>query len=345
MKINMERLLQRLQELVETPSVVGYYPQIHALLEEFGKEIGVNITYDHRHTAYITLEGQNSDKIICYGGHLDTIGYMVRSVDENGLLKVRNLGGLSYTSTEGENVIIHTRSGKDYAGMIIHESHSVHVFDDAREAPRDVDHMRILIDADVHSPEDVAALGILPGDPVSVEPRYMVTEGGYIKSRHIDDKAAVAVLLEAIQALVESGTRPACTSVFAFPIYEEIGLGGAYVPEGVDAYIALDIGLIGPDNHGDEKKVSICAADRHLPYDWELTSRLIQTAREMGLPFGVDTFYRYGSDASAAVVAGNNIIPALYGPAVWSSHGYERTHVEGIKACAELTLALLESDF
>lgn len=337
--INTERLLEVMEEFINTPSVVGYYPQVHKKLEEFAQKHHYAVTYDNRHTAYIHVDGIYSDKTVCLGAHLDTIGMVVRSIEENGWLDVRNLGGVNFHSLEGENVYIHTRSGKTYTGMVICKSHSVHVFDDARSRERDFPEMAIVLDEDVTSKQDVEALGIMPGDLVSVEPRFIVTPSGYIKSRHIDDKANVAILLEILTILDEQQAAPFYDTVFAFPIYEEIGLGGRYVPDEISEYLALDIGLIGGLQNGSEKQVSIAGADRISPYDWDLTNELLDLSRKYDVNSAMDIYYRYGSDATAALEGGDNIAPASIGMGTMASHGYERTHIDGVFNTALLALA------
>lgn len=336
-----ERLLSVMKELIETPSVVGYYPQIHQVLEEMAAEMGFDVEYDRRHTAYIKVPGLNHDKTVCVGAHLDTIGMVVRAIEDNGWLAVRNLGGVNFHSLEGENVTVHTRENGDYTGMVICKDHSVHVFDDAREMERDFPNMKILLDEDVRSKEDVKKLGIQPGDLISVDPRLVITDSGFIKSRHIDDKASAAILIECLHQIAENNLVPACDTWFAFPIYEEIGLGGAYVPEEVDEYLALDIGLVGGMQSGDEKKVTISGADRISPYDWDLTTKLMKLARNNGIDYTMDVYYRYASDATAAIQAGNNIVPATIGMGCMNSHGYERTHIDGVLQTLKLTLAYI----
>lgn len=335
--------LDDLKELIETNSVVGYYPDIHKKIEDMVKRWGYEVTYDNKRTAYIQVPGQSHEKTVCVGAHLDTIGFMVRHVMDNGWLEIKSLGGINFHNVEGENVYVHTRSGKTYEGMLICKSHSVHVFDDARSLERDFKNMAILLDADVTSAQEVYDLGIDHGDLVSVEPRYRQTDT-FIKSRHIDDKAMVVAALETLRILKEENKVPAFDTLFAFPIYEEIGHGGAYVPEGVDEYVALDIGLIGPDYHGTEKSVCIGAGDYYSPYDWGLTNHIIELAKKHNINYCIDSYYHFGSDASAAIRSGNNVKPAVFGVGCMNSHGYERTSIEAIEACIQLTLAYVLND-
>lgn len=340
-QINTERMIDSLQKLIETPSVVGYGKEITPMLVDFAISHNLLYTMDRRRTIYLTITGLDPSHTICFGAHLDTIGMVVRSITEEGWLDVRNLGGVNFHSLEGENVTIHTRENGNYTGTVICKSHSVHVFDDARSRERDFAEMAVVLDEDVNSPEEVAELGIEPGDLISVDPRFVRTEAGYIKSRHIDDKASVAILLEIMALLKEQNLTPQFDTMFAFPINEEIGLGGKFVPDSVDEYLALDIGLVGGLQNGSEKKVSISGADRIAPYDWDHTTMLMDMAQAHEIDYAMDIYYRYASDATAAFQASNNITPLSIGMGTLNSHGYERTHIDGVVNTCLLTLAYL----
>ena len=266
---------------------------------------------------------------------------VVRCIDSNGMIRVRQLGGINYNSVEGETVTIHTRDGRSYTGLLTCQSHSVHVFDDARTLERNENTMMVILDEPVSSKADVKALGIRHGDMISVEPRCQMTPNGYLKSRFIDDKAAVACCLTALKYMKEQGIKPKYRTLFAFAYAEEIGLGGTYVPAEVSEYVAVDIGLIGPGYDGNERSVTICAKDASTPYDYELTNHLIALAENNGIDHAVDIFYRYGTDANAALKAGNNLRAAAFGMAVYCSHGMERTHIDGLTATTDLLLAYL----
>lgn len=339
--IDQPYLLERFSRLVSVPSPVGYSIKLNPVLAEMAGELGLTVTYDNKSTAYITLDGEDNRKTVLIGAHADTIGLMVRCVEPNGMLKVRRLGGVCFPSIEGETVTVHTRDGREYTGLVICRAHSVHVFEDAHTLERNEESIRILLDEDVKSAGDVARLGIRNGDMISIEPRCQITEKGYVKSRFIDDKGAIACCFAALKYLGEKGLRPKYRTIFAFPYCEEIGLGGTYVPEEVEEYIALDIGLIGPELEGNERSVSICAKDASMPYDYALVSRLIGCAERAEVDYAVDLYYRYGSDAGAAMRGGNNLRHATFGMAVYCSHGMERTHIDGLMGTTGVLLAYL----
>ncbi len=340
-EIDREYIIDSLRAILAVPSPVGYYVKLNPLLEKMASELGYSVSCDNKSTLYITLDGSDNSRTVLVGAHADTLGMVVRSIESDGTLCVRNLGGVVFSSLEGESVTVHTRDGREYTGLVMCKSHSVHVFEDARSLARDENSMRILLDEDVTTGEAVRALGIQNGDYVSVEPRFQYTKNGYIKSRFIDDKGGIACCFAALRYLAEKKVRPRYRTIIAFPYYEEIGIGGTFVPEGVSEYVAIDIGLIGPGLDGSERKVSICAKDNTAPYDYELTNHLIDCAKSAQCDYAVDVFFRYSTDANAALRAGNNIRSAAFGMAVYCSHGMERTHIDGLENTVKLLLAYM----
>ncbi len=338
-QIDEQYLVDCFRKLVNAPSPVSFYEKVNPVVEQLAARLGLPVTYDHKHTAYITLEGENNEKTVMVGAHLDTIGMMVRRIDKDGMIRVRQLGGMNFYSAEGCTVTVHTRDGREYTGLLACQSHSTHVFDDARTLSRDENTMIISLDEPVESQDDVLALGIRHGDIISIDPGCQYTETGFLKSRFIDDKGGVACCFAMVKYLQEHGLKPKYRTILAFPHYEEIGHGGAYVPEGVSEFVAVDIGLIGPDYDGSEYTVSICAKDFATPYDYELTSRLIRQAEAAECDYAVDLFYRYGTDANAALKSGNDLQAAAIGMAVYCSHGMERTHIRGLDNTVNLMLA------
>lgn len=334
-------MLDCFEKLVNTPSPVSYYEEINPVMERYAKELGAEFFYDRKHTIYYDIEGEDNSRTVMVGAHLDTLGMIVRAIDSEGHLLVRQLGGLSFTSLEGESVTVYARNGKKYTGLFVCKSHSTHVFDDARSLERDENTMMISLDERVSSREEVEALGIMNGDIVSMEPHYEYTENGYIKSRYIDDKACVATVLGALKYLRDNNRKPKYRTLLAFSHFEEINHGAAYVPKEVEEFVAVDIALIGPDHTGNEKAVSVCCKDAFTPYDRGLTTRIIEQAKKSECDYAVDVFYRYGTDASAAIRSGNNLYAAAFGMGCYCTHGRERTHILGLENTARLVTAYM----
>ena len=338
-QIDREYLLNAFRRVIAVPSPVGYYVELNPVLKEMAAELGCDMTFDNRGTGYITLEGQDNSKTVLLGSHADTLGFMVRRVDGDGMIRVRVIGGMNLHSAESEFVTVHTRDGRTYTGTFLCQSHSTHAFGDCTTLDRKEGTMLVLLDEPVKSKAEVYALGIRPGDYISLDPRCQITPNGYVKSRFIDDKGAVACSFAMLKYLKDQGLTPKYRTILAFPHYEETGLGGTFVPEGVSEYVAIDIGLVGPDLDGREDAVSICAKDGVTTYDYNLTNRLIGYAKKCGVDYAVDTFVRYSTDAAAAMKGGSDLAVAAFGMAVYGSHGMERTHVTGLESTVNLMLA------
>lgn len=342
-RINPNYLLDLCHSCINVASPVGYYPEIHAWLKERVTQLGYELTFDNKATAYVRVEGVNAEKSVCVGAHLDTIGLIVRGFNEDGSLRVRQLGGINYHSIEGETVSVICRDGSHVPGQVVCSRHSVHVFEDAKTIERTENTMFVEVIGDVSSVQEARALGISEGAVVSVDPHFERFESGHVVSRYIDNKAAVAVLLDSLRWLKETDQKPLYTTYFAFPIYEEVGNGGTWVPRECSEYVALDISLIGPDYAADEHSVGVIVADHKGPYDWNLSNTLIECAREVCTPgkWNTQVAFRYSTDANAAYYTANNLAGAAFGMACTNTHGRERTHVDSLVETAKLTRAYL----
>ena len=280
------------------------------------------------------------DDAVLLEAHVDTLGAMVTEITGSGRLNLTPLGGMEPNNAEGENVRVVTRSGRIYTGTFQIKNASVHVNLDYHSAKREYKSMEVVIDEEVSSREDVEKLGIQPGDIVCFDPRTRVTDSGYIKSRFLDDKLSVAILLELAARVASGEIKPSRRVWEHITVFEEVGHGGsASVPEGVTEAISVDMGCVGDGLGCDERKVSICAKDSRGPYHYEVVTALIEAARRSGADYAVDVYPAYGSDVEATLSAGHDLRHGLVGPGVYASHGYERSHRKGV--CS--TFLLLEA--
>lgn len=327
---NESYILDLLVKLLATPSPSGFTREVIQIVQEEAEALSIPFTQNEKGGAILTLKGEDSSRRIAISAHVDTLGAMVRAINSNGTLALTSVGGFMMNSIENEYCQIHTRSGKVYTGTILSSHPSVHVYTDAREFKREERNMEVRIDELVENKEDVLALGISVGDFISFEARPVVTDSGYVKSRHLDDKASVAALFGLIESSRREGWLPRHDLVFLISNFEEVGHGAAWIPEDVNEMIAVDMGAMGDNLSCKETDVSICAKDSSGPYDYDMTGRLIELAKALDIPYAVDIYPFYGSDASAALRAGHNIRAALIGPGVHASHAMERTHKQAI---------------
>lgn len=309
------------------------------LVAEEAAALNIPLSWNEKGGVILNVPGLDPSRTIGISAHVDTLGAMVRSIKANGTLRLTSVGGFAMHSIENEYCTIHTRSGKTYTGTILTSHPSVHVYPDARDFKRSEENMEVRIDELVSSKEDVLKLGISVGDFISFDARAVITPSGYIKSRHLDDKASVAALLGLLESIKREGWKPLHNLSFLISNYEEVGHGTAWIPGEINEMIAVDMGAMGDDLSCKETDVSICAKDSSGPYDYVMTGRLIELAEALAIPYAVDIYPMYGSDASAALRGGNNIRAALIGPGVHASHSMERTHKQAVVNTAKLLAA------
>lgn len=331
----MDYVISFLERIINTPSPSGYTKEVMEMVEEEAKRLGFASGYNRKGGLIIEAPGRER-RVLGLSAHVDTLGAMVRSISSKGTLSFVPVGGFMMESIEGMYCKIHTREGGIYTGTILTREPSVHTYDDAKSLERKVKNMEVRLDEAVDKEEEVRALGINPGDYISFDPMYVHTESGFIKSRHLDDKASVAVLMGLLKDISKSPDRQRQTLKILISNYEEVGFGASFIPGDIEEFLAVDMGAVGDDLMGDERKVSICAMDSSGPYDYEMTNRLIETAKVLGLDYVVDVFPHYGSDVGAAVRGGHDIRGALIGQGVHASHGTERTHVKGMEQTLKL---------
>jgi len=338
-RLDAEYMMNQLNSLLAIPSPSGYCMDIMRYVGEEVSKLGFTMEQTPKGVGIITIPGEDPSMVIGISAHVDTLGAMVRSIKSSGMVRFTPIGGYAMQSVEGEYCLIHTRDGRKYEGTVLSTKPSVHVYADARDQKREEENMEIRIDEDVQSKADTEKLGISVGDFISWDPRTRMLDNGWIKSRHLDDKASVAALFGLMEWLKREGRAPKHTLKLTISTYEEVGHGNAYIPPDITELIAVDMGALGDDLSGSERHVSICAKDSGGPYDYGMTTRLIELAKREGIPHAVDIYPRYGSDATAALQGGSNIRAALLGPGVHASHGMERTHKDAVVNTAALLLA------
>lgn len=339
----LQYAMEQIQALLAIPSPTGYTQAVSDYLMKTLSDMGFHPEKTRKGTVICELGGEGHPLLV--SAHVDTLGAMVRSVKSNGRLAYTQIGGWQDATVETENCTIHTRDGRSYSGTVQSNYASQHVFAGMGSKPRDDKNMEIVVDEIVRNADDVKKLGIAPGCFISWDPRIVLTESGYLKSRHLDDKASSGILLALAKSVQEGRVKLARRVALMFTVYEEVGHGAAAIaPEGIEDMLAVDMGCVGDDLECDETMVSICCKDSSGPYNYDMTNRLIELAAQNNLHYAADIYPYYGSDASTAVRAGLEARHALIGPGVFASHGYERTHVRGIDNTLKLVCAYVQAE-
>ena len=332
--------VDHLMKLVNIPSPSGFTHIASAYLMDVLSGYGFAPYTTHKGNVVCCIGGQGHPLVVA--AHVDTLGAMVRSIKPNGRLRYTQIGGYPDNNLENETCVVHTRDGRTYTGTFYLTTPASHVYKDIPAVTRGDTTLEVVLDENVSSKEEVRALGIEVGDFISLDPRAVHTPSGYIKSRHLDDKASASVLLALAKMAASSDLTLSRKIYLVFTVHEEVGHGCcAGLPEDVEDILSVDMGCVGDDLTCDETMVSICAKDSRGPSNYEMTGRLIELAKDNNLKYAVDVYPMYASDADASLFSGHNFRHALIGPGVFASHGYERTHVSGLDNTLKLLAAFV----
>ncbi|MGL5440147.1 MAG: M42 family metallopeptidase [Filifactoraceae bacterium] len=343
--MNLDYAVSVLGQLCNIPSPGGYTDRVISLVEKELENMDVFSFRTRKGALIATIPGKNMGAKKLIAAHVDTLGAMVKEIKSNGRLALSQIGGYALTSIEGENVTVITMEDKEYGGTIYFNKPSVHIHQEARNDVRKLEDMELILDERVVSKEDVKALGIEVGDFVAFDPRFKVTESGFIKSRHLDDKAAVAAMLAAVKELKESKFQLEDTIQLLFSNYEEVGHGASYsLNPTIEEVLCVDMGAPGIGQNGDEFSVTIAAKDANGPYDYNMRKNMVALASKNNIPYKQDILVYYGSDANAILCAGNDVRYGLIGPGVYASHTYERTHKDALGATVSLLVAYMKDN-
>lgn len=319
-------------EILGIDSPTGYTVRAADFVKKEFEKLGCEAFITNKGGVAVDLGGRDENNALLLEAHLDTLGGIVCEIKGNGRLKISPLGGLNGFNTEGENCRVITRNNGIYEGTFLLCNPSIHVNGEFNKTDRSFSNMEVVLDEDVKNADDVKKLGIMNGDIVAFDTRTVVTGSGYIKSRFLDDKLSVAAILGFAKLLKDENIVPERKVYLHITVYEEVGHGAAAVPfDGITEVLSVDMGCVGDGLTCTEKQVSICAKDSGGPYNYEMTTRLIEAARKTGADFAVDIYPHYGSDAEATLRAGHDLRHGLIGPGVYSSHGYERSHIDGVE--------------
>lgn len=338
-----EYAVEKTVELLAIDSPTGFTGEAAAWLKHQFLQMGFDAQITVKGGVLVDLGGKCTDGAILLEAHTDTLGGMVAEVKGNGRLRLTALGGMKADNGETENVKVYTRGGRVIEGTLQLCNASVHVNGDYSSAKRTFDTTEVVLDEDVRSAGDTRALGIEVGDIVCFDPRTRITESGYIKSRFLDDKLSVGIIMGLAKYIKDNGIVPERRVYVHITVYEEVGHGGsASVPEGVVEALSVDMGCVGAGLTCTEKMVSICAKDSGGPYSYHMVGKLIEAAKREGADYAVDVYPYYGSDVEATLRGGNDIRHGLIGAGVYASHGYERSHKDGVYNTLKLLKGYLE---
>ena len=325
------------EKYIQIPSPGSFTKRAVEMIKEDFERLGLETFITKKGGLIGTLKGKDDSMAIALSTHIDTLGGMVKAIRSDGRIKFHRIGGGCWNALEGENCRVFTRSGKVIRGSIVPDVASTHIHGlKSYEETRTGENMLVRLDACVESQDQVLDLGIQVGDIIAMDPRTEFTDTGFIKSRYLDNKAAVAISLNLIEQMKANNIVPENTLHFVISNYEECGHGVSYLPDNTHVLIALDIAPVGKDQNSSEYKVTIGAKDKKTPYDYDLITELSDLAKEKNIDYTIDVFNHYSSDASQYIHRGGDLVFGCVGFGTDSTHHYERTHMKSIEATSNL---------
>ncbi|MCH7662289.1 MAG: M42 family metallopeptidase [Chloroflexi bacterium] len=344
-KVDKEYLIEVLADLLNTPSPTGFTEEAIGLVE---KSLAAFPDLQNRRTRkgglVVNWPGEDDKSPRGLTAHVDTLGAMVKEIKSDGRLKMTAIGGFAWNTVEGEGCTIITNTGEKVRGAILLTIASGHVHGTkVNETKREDDTMEVRLDARTSSAKETRALGIEVGDYVAIDARVEMNNG-FVRSRHLDDKAGVACLIAAVKALQDAKLKPTQTTTLLFSNYEEVGHGAASgFPDDLEELVTIDMAAVGSGQTSDEFHATLCIKDSGGPYHHGLNQKLRALAKEHKIPHKVDVYPYYGSDGEAYWRAGGDVAVALIGPGIDASHNYERTHMDALIATTQWIMAYMLS--
>lgn len=336
-KIDSDYLLAQLQALLAIDSPTGYTDNAVRYCSRELERLGLKPELTRRGAIRAVSQGGRRHGARAIVSHIDTLGAQVKSIKPNGRLGIVPIGHWSARFAEGARATVYSYDGI-HRGTILPLKASGHTYNDEVDTqPTGWDFVELRIDERTANAAETMALGIEIGDVIAIDPQPEFLDNGFINSRHLDDKAGVAIMLAAIEAFERSRAVAPVDVHWLFTIAEEVGVGASSVilPE-VASLVAVDNGTSAPGQNSSEFGVTICMADQSGPFDYHLTRQLVQLCRKHGIESRKDVFRHYRSDSASAVEAGHDIRTALVTFGIDASHGYERIHLDALRSVAEL---------
>ncbi|MAW87969.1 MAG: osmoprotectant NAGGN system M42 family peptidase [Phyllobacteriaceae bacterium] len=338
--IDTRYLASTLKDLLAIPSPTGYTDTIVRHVSRELKTLGLEVELTRRGAIRAIRQGERKEGARAIVTHVDTLGAQVKALKPNGRLELVPIGHWSARFAEGARVTVYSRKG-GYRGSILPLKASGHTFNDEVDTlPVGWQHVELRIDALARNPSELERLGIEIGDIVAVDPQPEFLDNGYIVSRHLDNKAGVALKLAALKAMQDEGVTTPVDIHFLFTIAEEVGVGAtSVVSHDVASMLAVDNGTTAPGQNSSEFGVTVCMADQTGPFDYHLTKKLVELCQDNDIRYQKDIFRYYRSDSASAIEAGHDVRTALITFGVDASHGYERIHMHALRSIAELLTA------
>ncbi|MBI1798352.1 MAG: M42 family metallopeptidase [Candidatus Eisenbacteria bacterium] len=314
-----------LKELVETDGAPGAESAVAAVMERYLKGVGA-ISRDRLGSFICEKKGSASAPRVLMAGHLDEVGFMVKSVTKEGFVKFLALGGWWGHVVLGQRLRIHTRRGPVLGVVGSKPPHEL----------REEDRKKVLeikdlfLDVGATSDWDVKKkLDIRPGDPIlPVSDFTVMANPNLMLAKAWDNRMGCALAAEVAKRL--KGVPHPNTLFAVATVQEEVGLRGAQTSAfkvQPDVAFALDVGIAHdiPGTEGDEKLGGgplIVVYDSSSIPNRGLLDLVVETAKKQRIPLQFESVERGGTDAGRFHMIGEGVPSLSLGVAARYIHSH-----------------------
>lgn len=294
-------MLDLLRDLTMATGLPAFEHEVRAVLRKYlADEV---IEQDRLGSLIARREGKAGGPRVMLAGHMDEVGFMVTHITEKGFLRFQTLGGWWEHVMLAQRVLVKGREG-DVPGIIGAKPPHILSPDDRKKM---VEKKDMFIDVGASSREEVARMGIRPGDPVVPDSPFQVMKNGrFLMAKAWDDRVGCAMFVEVLRRL--RGTRHPNTVYGVGTVQEEVGLRGATTSAHVvnpDVAFALEVDIAGDTpgiaEHEAQARLgggpSIILYDGSMVPNFRLRDLVIETAEKEGIPWQVNAMPGGGTDA------------------------------------------------
>lgn len=235
-----KNLIKLLKDLCLIPGLSGYEDKVRSYIRNELSNAGISSKSDVLGNLIATLEGTKDKPSIMLFTHMDQLGFIVKKIESNGLIRFERLGGVPEKALASQEIVITANNGKFYEGIITNKSHHA---TEPEKKYKVIPYKDLFIDIGFESEKEVDEVGIKIGSPITYAPKAKQIGANKFAGTAVDDRAGCAVVIETAKKIKNTKNRPTVHIVFS--VQEEFNLRGALpIAEILKPDIAIQIDLI-----------------------------------------------------------------------------------------------------
>ncbi|MHA1151178.1 MAG: M42 family metallopeptidase [Alphaproteobacteria bacterium] len=239
-----DRLRDTLSELMMIPGLSGHEDRVRRAIQARLGNLGITSRTDRLGNLIATIEGDPEAPSVMLFAHMDQLGFVVRRIEADGLVRVERLGGVPERALPSQSLLLCVAEGRDLPGVLANKSHHATT---PEEKVRVVPYAELFIDTGLASAEAVEAAGVRIGTAVVYQPRVVALADDRLAGTSVDDRAGCAAILELAGMLAgKDRERPGLPTLhLVFSVQEEYNLRGAQpVAQALRPDIAIQLDLV-----------------------------------------------------------------------------------------------------